>query len=52
MLKWTPDVFWRATLAEFDLAIVGHMESLGVEPEIEAPTREELDDLIARYGAK
>jgi hypothetical protein len=31
-LRWTPDAFWGATLAEVDNAVVGYLETRGVQP--------------------
>jgi hypothetical protein len=49
-LKWTPTVFWAATLTEFLDAIEGLNEANGGKKADEAPSEEALDDLVARYG--
>jgi hypothetical protein len=43
-LRWTPDAFWGATMAELDNAIVGYMETRGVKPRTARVA--ELDELL------
>jgi hypothetical protein len=31
-LRWTPDAFWGATLAEIHSALTGYLETRGVTP--------------------
>lgn len=31
-LRWTPDAFWGATLAEIHSATIGYLETRGVAP--------------------
>lgn len=52
MMGWPPEALWRCTLAQFLAQLDGWLEMHTVqkEDETEAPTREELDALIARYG--
>ena len=49
-LKWTPPVFWAATLSEFMDAIEGLNEANGGEQTDEPPSADDLDDLVAKYG--
>lgn len=49
-LKWTPDVFWSSTLTEYFRAIDGHNAANGGEKKIDAPTDDEMGDLLAKYG--
>lgn len=51
VLKLAPAAFWSMTLYEFDAAVSGAMEAAGVEQELEAMSRDELDDLIREYGS-
>lgn len=46
-LKWTPGVFWQATISEVFKAIDGHNKANRAGPE--PLTMEELDDLIERF---
>lgn len=51
VLGWTPDAFWRASLAELFAAIDGWSEahgSSGIKPE--APSLEEIRAAMAREG--
>lgn len=50
VLKWTPETFWAATLVEFDAAMLGHMESLGVDPDDGPPSQDDLDWLKENFG--
>lgn len=49
-LQWTPKTFWGSTLTEYFAAI----EALGdkhPDPEaVDAPTADEIADLLDRYG--
>lgn len=49
-LQWTPDVFWRSTLTEFIEAVEAFNERNGGEKNPEAPTDDEMAELLARYG--
>lgn len=50
-LKWTPDVFWRATFYEYTAAMKGHLASLGVD--VEPPvTRDEFLSMKAAEEAR
>ena len=54
-LRYPPEVFWRLTLPEFFAAADGYLESKGVKPKgpiRDAPTRAELDALLARFDAE
>jgi hypothetical protein len=47
-LMWSPDRFWRSTLAEFIMAVSGwnRAQMGGVEP----MSRERMNELIKDYG--
>ena len=48
-LRWPPDAFWGATLAEIHSALTGYLESRGVKsPAVEA---ESWGDIIAMARA-
>lgn len=49
-LGWRPADFWDSTLTEFFEAINGYNEAQGGETEATAPTQNELDSLLAKYG--
>lgn len=49
-LKWTPEVFWSATLTEYFRAIEGHNEANGGKKKAEAPSDDEMQRLLERYG--
>lgn len=49
-LRWAPDTFWRSTLTEFIAAIDGYSEAKGGEKKPEAPSDEEMLELLAKYG--
>jgi hypothetical protein len=50
-LKWRPADFWAATMTEFFEAIHGHNEAqAGEEKKSDAPTANEMAELMARYG--
>jgi len=49
-LKWTPDIFWSATLSEFVQAIEGLNEANGVKKKVGAPSDAEMEKLLERYG--
>lgn len=49
-LKWTPETFWSATLTEYFAAIEGHNDANGGKKAVEAPSADQLDDLLKRYG--
>lgn len=47
-LRWTPDAFWSATLAEVDNAVQGYLEDTrGIEPR---GSRDDLYDELKRIG--
>lgn|GEM_PF-776027 len=50
-LRWPPEVFWKSTLTEFLDAIEGFSEANGSEKSEAPPSDQELDALVARYGA-
>jgi hypothetical protein len=46
-LRWTPDVFWNATLAEVTAGILGYLETRGVQrPNAKAPVYDALLDMV------
>lgn len=49
-LHWSPDVFWRSTLTEYMAAIDGFNMVNGAEKKSEAPSDEEVEALVKRYG--
>lgn len=49
-LHWSPDIFWKATLTEYVLAIEGFNEAQGAEEEDAGPDQDELAGLLAKYG--
>lgn len=49
-LGWPPQVFWDSTLTEFCEAIEGKNEASGGKREVAAPSDEDLQELIKRYG--
>ncbi|RWX28966.1 phage tail assembly chaperone [Rhizobium leguminosarum] len=49
-LGWRPADFWEATLTEFFEAINGHNEAQGAEQPEAAPSDDEVQALIAKYG--
>ncbi|WP_352544454.1 MULTISPECIES: phage tail assembly chaperone [unclassified Mesorhizobium] len=50
-LHWTPDVFWRATITEYMIAIEGFNELNGAGGEKESgPSDDDMANLLARYG--
>lgn len=49
-LNWTPDTFWNATMTEFFRAVEGFNARQGGEEKPEAPTDDEVADLLAKYG--
>lgn len=50
-LKWTPETFWASTLTEYFTAIEGHNEANGSgKKKVEPPSKDEMTDLLARYG--
>lgn len=49
-LKWTPSVFWSATLSEYFRAIEGHNEANSTKKKVEAPSDDEMTKLLAKYG--
>lgn len=50
-LKWTPDTFWASTLTEYIVAIEGHNEANGGGKKVKAPSDDDLEALMRRYGA-
>lgn len=51
VLKWTPDVFWNATIWELEAALDGHMESAGKKRETRGMTHARYLELIEQYPA-
>jgi len=49
-LRWTPSEFWASTLTEFMAACDGVAEANGTKPDVPAPSRAELDELMAKYA--
>ena len=49
-LGWRPADFWDATMTEFFEAIHGYNEAQGGESKPAAPTQNEMDALLAKYG--
>ncbi len=49
-LGWRPADFWSATLTEFFEAIRGFNDANGDGKNADAPTDDELDALVRRYG--
>lgn len=49
-LKWTPETFWASTLTEYLVAIEGHNEANGGKKKVEAPSDEDMEKLLERYG--
>lgn len=49
-LKWTPEVFWSSTLTEYFRAIEGHNEANGGKKRIAAPSDDDMQKLLERYG--
>lgn len=46
-LRWTPDAFWDATLAEVTAGVIGYMETRGqTRPNAKAKTFDGLLDMI------
>lgn len=46
-LRWTPEVFWDATLAELTAGILGYMETRGAErPNAKASVYDDLQDFM------
>lgn len=50
VIKWTPDVFWTSTIAEYLRAIDGHNEANGGGKKDKGPSDDELAELVKRYG--
>lgn len=49
-LQWQPEVFWRSTLTEYINAIDAWNAMHGGKEKTEAPTDDEMADLLAKYG--
>ncbi|MFT4162472.1 phage tail assembly chaperone [Shinella sp.] len=49
-LGWRPDDFWSATLTEFFEAIRGFNDANGAGKSSDAPSDDELQALVSRYG--
>ncbi|KAA0689857.1 phage tail assembly chaperone [Neorhizobium sp. P12A] len=49
-LGWKPQDFWNCTLTEYFEAIEGFNEANGAGEKSGAPTDEELEALVAKYG--
>lgn len=49
-LQWPPETFWRATMTEFVVAIDAFNAMHGAEKAVEAPSGDEMAELLARYG--
>lgn len=53
-LRWTPDVFWSATLTELFAATDGVNEvnraKSGKPAKVEPPSDDEMAKLLAKYG--
>jgi hypothetical protein len=46
-LRWAPDVFWSATLAELTAGVVGYLETRGVQrPNAKAAVYDALIDMV------
>lgn len=44
-MRWPPEAFWDATLADIHSAVVGYLESKGVQPK--GAKSDMYDDLLA-----
>ncbi|MFS2324612.1 phage tail assembly chaperone [Brucella sp. H1_1004] len=51
VLRWTPDTFWNSSLSEFLSALEGFAIARGGKKQIDAPSQDQLDDLISKYGS-
>lgn len=49
-LQWKPETFWTSTLTEFVLAMEAFAMVQGGEKKPEAPSDDEMADLLAKYG--
>lgn len=49
-MGWTPAMVDATGLWEFSAAVTGWNRAQGGEPEAQAPTPEEHDAMVARYG--
>jgi len=52
VLRWTPDVFWKATFYEYTAAMAGHLQSQGLLKHSDTMTRDEFLELKAQAKAK
>lgn len=49
-LHWKPKTFWRSTLTEYVTAIAAFNLANGKADKPEAPSEDEMADLLAKYG--
>lgn len=49
-IGWRPADFWKATLSEFFDAVDAFNEMHADHDAVEAPTKDEMADLLSRYG--
>ncbi|WP_435656154.1 phage tail assembly chaperone [Brucella pituitosa] len=50
-MRWTPDTFWNSSLSEFLSALEGFAIARGGKKQIDAPSQDQLDELISKYGS-
>jgi hypothetical protein len=49
-LGWRPAEFWSATITEFFQAIEGWNLANGNKPKADAPSDDDIDALVRKYG--